>query len=229
MHEQKFISLVIDVPSNVVQPHLRSYLGPTIGAWLLVCLNTPSVHLSSTHFLTTLSIHFSIPHPIVPHVSQCQCGHTIDDLGIYLLRCPCGNECIVAHDTLWNIIAIITSESEAQIQRKVSHLFPCHTQKWMDIVITRDCFWTLAIHPDAVQHVMTTTHASRVVAQDKAWSYIERTPGDDFIPLTIETHGCLHPHFDSFLTSCVQASIVRHQQPPWYLRCLYLIKSNECW
>ncbi len=105
----------------------------------------------------------------------------------------------------------------------------------MDIVITIDCFRTLAnvviadvIHTDSVQHVMMTTHASRVVAQDKARSYIERTPGDDFIPLAIETHGCLHPHFDSFLTSCVQASIVRHQQPPWYLRCLYLIKSNEC-
>ncbi len=83
-----------------MQPYLRSYLGPEIGAWLLVRVNTPSFHLSSTHFLTTLYICFSIPHPTVPHVSQRQCGHTIDDLGIYLLCCPCGNERIAAHDTL---------------------------------------------------------------------------------------------------------------------------------
>jgi len=202
-----------------VQPHFRSYLGPAIGAWLLDRLNTSSFHLSSIHFLTTLCIRFSIPHPTIPHVSQCQCGHTIDDLSIYLLHCPCGNEQVTAHYTLWDIVAIITSKSETQIQRKVSHLFPCHTQRRMDIVITIDCFWTLAnvviadlIHTNSVQHVMMTMHASRVVAQDKARSYIERMPGDDFIPLAIKTHGCLHPHFDSFFISCVQASIVRHQQ-----------------
>jgi hypothetical protein len=57
---------------------------------------------------------------------------------------------------------------------------------------------------------MTTTHASRVVTQDKAQSYMEQTLGDDFIPLAIETHGCLHPHFDSFFTSSVHASIAHH-------------------
>jgi glutaminase len=55
-------------------------------------------------------------------------------------------------------------------------------------------------------------HATIVVAQDKAQSYIERTLGNDFIPLAIETYGCLHPHFDSFLTSYVHACITCHQQ-----------------
>ncbi len=36
--------------------------------------------------------------------------------------------------------------------------------------------------------------------------------GDDFIPLAIKTHSCFHPHFDSFLISCVHAYMVRHQQ-----------------
>jgi hypothetical protein len=30
----------------------------------------------------------------------------------------------------------------------------------------------------------------------------ERALGDDFIPLAIETYGCLHSRFDSFLTTC---------------------------
>jgi hypothetical protein len=40
-------------------------------AWLLVCLSTLSLCLSSTHFLTTLCISLGIPHPIIPHLSWC--------------------------------------------------------------------------------------------------------------------------------------------------------------
>jgi hypothetical protein len=78
----------------------RSSVGLAIGAWLLTHLNTPSFRLYSTHFLTTLHIRLSIPHPIVVHFSRCQCGHTIDNLGIHLLHCLCKNEHNVTHDTL---------------------------------------------------------------------------------------------------------------------------------
>jgi len=37
-------------------------------------------------------------------------------------------------------------------------------------------------------------------------------PKDDFIPLAIETYGCFHLCFESFLTSCVHACIACHQQ-----------------
>ncbi len=90
----------------------------------------------------------------------------------------------------------------------------------MDIVITRDNFRTLAnvvitnpTHINLVQCAsMTIVDAVIVIAQDKARSYIERAPRDDFIPLAIETYRCFHPCFNSFLTSCVHACIARHQQ-----------------
>jgi hypothetical protein len=41
-----------------------------------------------------------------------------------------------------------------------------------------------------------------MAAQEKTRSYAERTPKDDFIFLAIEMYGCLHFHFDSFLTAC---------------------------
>ncbi len=85
-----------------------------------------------------------IPHPIVAHISWCECVHTIDDLGLHLLCCPCGNERILAHDTLWDINATITSKNGTHIQREVFHLFPHHTWRWVDLVITKDKFWTLA-------------------------------------------------------------------------------------
>jgi hypothetical protein len=98
LHEQKFTLLLTNALLNILRTHFCSYVAPTIGAWLLVHPNTPSFHLSSTHFLTILCICLSIPHPTVPHVSQCKCGHTIDDLDIHLLHCTCGNECIATHD-----------------------------------------------------------------------------------------------------------------------------------
>ncbi len=50
------------------------------------------------------------------------------------------------------------------------------------------------------------------VAQDKAQSYTKQVSKNDFIPFAIETYGCLHPCFDSFVTSCIHAYTIRHQQ-----------------
>jgi hypothetical protein len=115
LHEYKFISLLLDAHLDVVQTHFCSYVGPTTGSWLLVHPNTPLFCLPSFHFLITLHIHLGIPHPTIAHFSQCQCGHTINDLGIHLLHSPSKGECSVTHDTLRDIIATITLDSGAQV------------------------------------------------------------------------------------------------------------------
>ncbi len=179
LHEHEFTLLLAYAPLNIVWTHLCSYVGPIVGAWLLACLSTFSFHLSFAHFLTTFYIGLGIPHPMVPHFSQCQCGHTIDDLGIHLLRCLCGSERIIAHDTLWETIAAIASKSEAHVQREVSHLFFHCTQRWMDIVIIIDGFGTLVdvviadlICTDLVQRISTMIiYVAIVATQDKAQSY----------------------------------------------------------
>jgi hypothetical protein len=121
----------------------------------------------------------------------------------------------------FDIVAIIASESEAHIQREAFHFFHHHTRRWMDIIMTKDNFRTLvnvvivdSICPKLVQCTSTTSHVVTIVAQDKAWSYIEQVLGDDFIPLAIKTYSCLCPCFDSFLISCVHVCIVCHQQTP---------------
>jgi hypothetical protein len=65
LHEKKIPSLLANAPLGVTWTHLCYCVGPAIGAWLLACLNTPSFCLSSTHFFTTLHIHFDILHPMV--------------------------------------------------------------------------------------------------------------------------------------------------------------------
>jgi hypothetical protein len=38
-----------------------------------------------------------------------------------------------------------------------------------------------------------------MATQEKTMSYAEQAPSDDFIPFVIETYGCFHSCFDSFL------------------------------
>jgi len=95
---------------------------------------------------------------------------------------------------------------------------PHHTRRQADIVITKNSFWTLtnvviinATCTNLVQRVSTMTmHAKIVATQDKVRSYTKWMLRNDFIPLAIETYGCLHFHFDSFLISCVHACIICH-------------------
>ncbi len=143
LHEQEFTLLLIDALLNVVWAHLCSCAGPTIGAWFSTCPSTPSFYLSSTYFFITFRIRFGIPHHIFLHFSRCQFGDTIDDLGIHLLCCSCGSERIVAHDMFQDTIATIAAKTRAHIQIQVFHLFLCHTQRQMDIVITKDNFGML--------------------------------------------------------------------------------------
>jgi hypothetical protein len=93
---------------------------------------TPSFCLSLVHFLTTFHIYLDTSHPTIPHLSQCQCGHTINDLGIHLLCCLCESEHTTTHDTFRNIVVIIASHNGVHVKKKVSHFFlALHKDKWI--------------------------------------------------------------------------------------------------
>jgi len=71
LHEQTFTLLLTNIPLDVSQARFHSCASLATRAWLLAHLNTPSICLSSAHFLITLCIHFYIPHPIIVHFSRC--------------------------------------------------------------------------------------------------------------------------------------------------------------
>ncbi len=101
-------------------------------------------------------------------------------MGIHLLHCLCGSGRTTTHDTFQNTVVTMVLESGAHIQREVSHLFPCHKQKQVDIVITRNDFWTLAnvvivalTCTDLVQHaLLIIAHAITIAVQNKIQFYI---------------------------------------------------------
>jgi hypothetical protein len=100
----------------------------TIMTWLLTCFSTASFHLSSTHFLTSFHICLSIPHLTMSHLLWCRCGHTINDLGIHLLRCMCGRERTAGNDTFQGTIVIIALGSEPHIEKGFSPFPLPHTK-----------------------------------------------------------------------------------------------------
>jgi len=73
--------------------------------WLIVRPITLTFCLSSTHYFITIHIHLGLLQLIVAHFSQY--GHTIDDLSIHLLWCPCGSEHIATHNILQYTITTI--------------------------------------------------------------------------------------------------------------------------
>lgn len=141
LHEQKFVSLLIDAPSDITRA-CRWCAGLGVSVEYLVHFITPTFHLSSAHFFTVLCTRLGLSHPTNVHFSRCHYGHTIDNFSTHLLQCPCGSERIVAHDTFQDIVAAIFGEYNTCLER-VSHLFLCHTSWWVDILITRDSFRTL--------------------------------------------------------------------------------------
>jgi len=100
LHKLKFITFLIDDPSDTTRACFWSCVGLITGVWLLVHPTTLAFSLSLVHFLTTLCICFDLPHPTIAHFSCCQCELTNDDLSIYLFWCPCGNKHITTHDIL---------------------------------------------------------------------------------------------------------------------------------
>jgi len=153
-----------------VRAHFRSYASLIIKAWLLAHPST-----CSAHFLTTFDICFDISHPTVPHLSWCQCGHTIDNLGIHLLYCFCGR----THFNPWYILKYSCNchvkKWSSCTKKGFPPFLPPHTQKRIDIVITRNRFRTLAdvvivdpTHINLMQQAsMTTKHWTTVAAQNK--------------------------------------------------------------
>jgi len=96
-------------------------------------------------------------------------------LSTHLLWCLCRNERIITHDTFQDTIPAIVLESGKHVQTEVSHLFFRYTQWWMDILITKDDFWTLmdviianSIRTNMLQWtLMMITHVAMMAIQRK--------------------------------------------------------------
>jgi hypothetical protein len=138
-------------------------------------------------------------------------------MGIHLLCCAHGNNCIGTHDAIRNTFATIARDVGFHVRRKQLHVFPSTTfnfsHQQVNIVLTKDGIRTLIdvviANPTQAnllhQSCATQGFATFDAAQAKERSYRNQHPTDQFLPLAIEVFGCLHTHVNVFLHNYANA------------------------
>jgi hypothetical protein len=147
----------------------------------------------------------------------CVCTHPIDTMGIHFLHYVHGNKRIGTHDTIHNTFVAIEWDVDFHMGWEQLHVLPSNmfnsSRWWVDIVLTKDGIRTLVniviANPTWANlfpwSCVTQGFVAFDAAQAKEWSYHDRHPTDQFIPLTMEVFGCLHKQVDVFLHNCVNA------------------------
>ncbi len=103
-------------------------------------------------------------------------------------------------------------------------------QRWLPYLDVHCHYWPHS-HKYGARNIDDDNTCMTMVVQEKTQSYSKRTPYDDFIPVAIETYGCFHFRFNSFLISFAHTIVTRHQtyffNPfdahfPLLIRCVHI-------
>jgi hypothetical protein len=68
-----------------------------------------------------------LPHLSIACFPWCVCAHPIDLMGIHLLCCAYGNECIGIHDVIHDIFVAIARDASFHVGQKQLHALPLMT------------------------------------------------------------------------------------------------------
>jgi hypothetical protein len=196
---------------------ILSCFGPGASIWLITKLVFLAFRLFSLGFFTTLCMRLGLHHPSIACILQCVCTHPIDPMGIHLLHCAHGNECTRPPDAICNTFAAIAWDGGFHVRWEQLHVLFSTTFnslcQWVNIVITKDDIRTLAdviivdptrvnlLHRSCVTQGFVASHTTQ--AKEKNYHNWHLT--NQYLPLAIETFGCLHKHTNVFLHNCANA------------------------
>jgi len=74
-----------------------------------------------------LRTQLKLPHLSIVNLPQCVCTHPIDPMGIHLLCCAHGNECMGTHDAIHNTFATIARDVGFHMGQAQLHALPSTT------------------------------------------------------------------------------------------------------
>jgi hypothetical protein len=217
LHHHTLSNMFFDGTFKAHYVQILSCSGPWVGIWLTAWQVFPAFRLVSSIFYTTFCTQLGLPHPSIIGIPRCVCTHPIDPMGIHLLRCAHGNECIGTHDAICNTFVAIARDVGFHVGQKQLHAFLSTTfnsSRWrVDIMLTKNGIRTLAdivIADPMWANLLPWSYATQGfaasnVVQAKERSYHNRHPTNQFLPLAIELFGCLHKHANVFLHDCVNA------------------------
>ena len=199
---------------------LVSETGPGAAAWLSTSPLFRALTIEDECFRTALRIWLGLPHPMVAGIALCECGQSLQGPlgGQHLLRCARGSERNDTHDGLRDTVAGIMRESGFSVRMEQYGVMPIREGdvegRRMDLVgadprggsrILADVTVADPLRDGMLpEAAVERGRAARDAAQAKAVKYGDHPADDTFIPLAVETYGCLDSAFDEFLGTCAR-------------------------
>jgi hypothetical protein len=138
VYKQEFTSLLINVLSYLVQARFHSCVGLAIGVWLLVRFSIPSFHLFFTHFLITIRIHIGTSYICISFMMLVWSYHWWFIYSFVMLLMWDWT-----HYNPWYTSKYHCNRKWSSHTNRDFPSFPCHTWRWMGIIIIEDDFWNL--------------------------------------------------------------------------------------
>jgi len=147
LHHDTLSSMPSDEIYEAHHARILSCYGPRVNVWLTTWPIFLAFRLSSLIFSTTLRKQLRLPHPSIVSVFQCVCTHPINPMGIHLLHCVHGNECIKTHDAICLTFAFIAQDVSFHVGWEQLHALPSPTFnsscQQINIVFTKNDIHTL--------------------------------------------------------------------------------------
>ncbi len=82
--------------------------------------------LSSPIYIT-FHTQLGLPHLFIANILWCVCTHHVNPMGIHLLRCAHGNECMGTHDVVCDTFVAIAWDASFHVGWKQSYALPSTT------------------------------------------------------------------------------------------------------
>jgi hypothetical protein len=200
---------------------LVSETGPGAAAWLTVVPLFQALQIEDECFRTALWTWLGLPYPMVAGIRLCKCGEELQEGilgGQHLLRCGSGSERNDTDHSIRDTMFYIMREAGYSVRREQSGVMPIRAGevggRVMDLVAadprggSRVLADVVVTDPTRSTAVMVTAvergHAARLAAEMKVGKYGDHFPDDTFVPLAVETYGCLDSAFDGFLGTCAR-------------------------
>lgn len=202
---------------------LLSETGPGAAAWLGTVPMFQSLRMSDECFRTALRTWLGLRHPAVVGIRLCECGESLEGPaeGVvgHLMRCGVGSERNDTHDGIRDTVFQIMREAGYSVRREQVGIMPMQEQhtgdgRRVDLVgadpqggrrilgdvVVADCT------QERLVSVASTVrgHAAGQGAAVKEGKYHDHPADDVFIPMAVETYGCLGTAFDGFLSQCAR-------------------------
>jgi hypothetical protein len=190
-----------------------SETGPGAAAWLTAVPLFQALQIEDECFRTALHTCLGLPHAMVAGIRLCKSGEELQEGilgGQHLLRCGSGSERNDTHHSIRDTMFYIMREAGYSVRREQSGVTPIREGetrgKMMDLVAADPLGGSRVLADMVVADrtrstaVMVTVvergHAARLAADMKVGKYGDHFPHDTFVPLAVETYGCLDSAFD---------------------------------